>query len=89
MDDPIRELYNIIGAYPLDREKAERAICRAAAEIRRKADTDLRADVDYIRAWCAQDQDALTSRQVADAVMHMCDDALAQLAEEEAGNGQA
>jgi len=35
--------------------------------------------LEYIKQWCAQDQSALSGRQVADAVIRMCDDALQDL----------
>ena len=34
------------------------------------------AELEHIRAWCTQDQDMLSSRMVADAVIRMIDDAM-------------
>lgn len=41
--------------------------------------TEMKDHIEYIKEWYSQDRSTLTSRQVADAVIRMCDDALSEL----------
>ena len=82
--ETLRALLNkLLPMDEFDFEKAEvwnvgRA--HAAAWELVEADRDaLRESLGHLLNWAGQRQDALTSRQVADAVMEMCQDALASL----------